>query len=255
MEDIVEYYTLKEILLGLRQEQIRIQNELYELEKMLITYDNDKYKGSSFSDHIISKYQLLYYQLVFNYSLKERIYNMLFESKSLFNSSTIPLHTTIDEEGYYTLNYQKESLVKGDKKEEFHTKVLKLIQDGFIKNEIMFCDEFKKINFKIASFGMEYICNNQNSIHDIIFFRYIARENVLYIGANKKDNNSFNELIDDLLNIKIPKRILPVYLKNIIETNGDTNKNIITFEDKYNYQITPFYLNQEKDCYILVKKK
>lgn len=251
----MEYYTLKEILLGLRQEQLRIQDELYLLEKMLVNYNDKRFDGSSFSNHIIPKYQSLYYQLVFNYSLKERIYNMLFESKSLSNSSTIPLHTTIDDYGYYTLNYQKETLVRNDKRQEFHEKVLKLIQDNFINNEVIFCDEFKKMNLKIASFGMEYICNNQNNVHDIVFFRYIARENVLYIGANKRDNiNSFNELVDDILNIKIPKRILPIYLKNVIENSCEINKNILTFEDKYNYRITPFYLNQEKECYMLVKK-
>ena len=43
-----DYYTLREILLGLRKEQIRILKELQCLGKMLDSYNKEEYQGSHF---------------------------------------------------------------------------------------------------------------------------------------------------------------------------------------------------------------
>ena len=79
-----DYYTGKELLLGLRQELKKLDKELRELDKMIVCYGDERYKGSCFSNYISVKKDEMIYCLNTNYTLREKLYSLLFEQNRLF---------------------------------------------------------------------------------------------------------------------------------------------------------------------------
>lgn len=235
---------------------MQIQKQLYLLDKMIINYNDKKYSGSCFSNYIIGEYQTLCYQLIINYSLKEKLY-LLFNNPNEFHSlNGILLHTNIDKNQKYDLLYNNQSIIKDEKKNEFSELVAKILSNKFVYNNVCFCDNTKKITFKEGSFGLEYIRNDCLNERNVIYFKYNASNDSLNIGISRRNfSEKLGNAVDEILNMQIPKNIFSSYIQNIIETSEESKKDIYIPFENIECKIMPFYINQERDNYTLVKKR
>lgn len=248
-----EYYTLKEVLFGLRNEQLRIEKELHSLEKMLIIHGNNRYTDSAFFSLTASEYKALYYRLMINYTLSEKIYNLLFKKRNLFDSWGVSLRTTKGQDGKHTLIYNKENLVKPGNKGDFDRGVEKILQDCFL-NEIELSRGYRKVNIDITSSRLLYD-DYFEKLGLFAHLKYVPKTDSLYISTDHKYRFSkLDEVVNELLNCKIPRNTFSEYIQSIIDNNDETKKEVIIKDRNYG-RWAEFYVNDERNAFVLIKKK
>ena len=122
-----DYYTGKELLLGLRQELKKLDKELRELDKMIVCYGDERYKGSCFSNYVSVKKDEMIYCLNTNYTLREKLYSLLFEQNRLFYYTMVRYNTILDQNGNYILMAGNKNLIANDKQEAFNERVKSIL--------------------------------------------------------------------------------------------------------------------------------
>lgn len=246
-----EDYTLREILFGLRDEQLRIEKELYLLEKMLTIYGNERYQGSTFLS-IRHDYQSLYYNLMINYTLREKIYNLFF-GDNLFDFKGIALHTTLDKDGKHVIMYDRENLVKHDLVNDFDKKVDALLTDRFV-NETYVSNRQKNYYLYINYAHLLYN-EHDYKMDSFIQFKYFPKSDSIHFSTTKKYKNKYlNDLVNERLEKKIPRSLIPENLQRIIDNNEKAKKEVLVRDQDIREKKGEFYINDERDSFVLVKK-
>jgi len=249
-----EYYTLKEVLFGLRNEQLRIEKELYSLRKMININGNERYKGSKFLpiNTLIQKYELLYYKLMINYTTKEKIYS-LFRGENLFNFQGHTLRTVRDCDGKHILRNESENLINDDMIDEFNSRVDKILNDRFIKEVDLFN---RQPNYCINLDSSHFIYSEHDYKTDsFVNLKYAASSDSILVSTTGKSSGKYlNDFIYERLNYKVPKNVFPEYIQSIIDTNEETKKELIMRDNKIKKKKAEFYINDERDVFVLVKK-
>lgn len=251
-----EYYTVKEILLGLRQEQVRIAEELKQIEKMLTTYKNDKYQGSHFTNAVIGEYKSLFYQLCCNYTFIEKLCYLKQFNESLFRDNSVWAITEKDDKDNYILYHNTKNLVKEGMQESFNEKVESILNDKFVNEIYLSHCSYKSRILDVKCVGLNYLDNDASFINNIIDLKYQSRNDELSLEVSGRNRHrTLSGILDEVLNVKIPKKYLREYIQEIIETNPETKKEIYIPNERLVQDKNSYYLNQEKENYVLVKKR
>lgn len=224
-------YTLKEILLGLRREQMKVANQLEELKINLIKNPSTE---KSFFDVSPSDDAIIYYYMFKTNLLK-------------CDSVSFELKKRLD--GNFSNFYLP---IKEGKQTKFNLMCESLLEDEFVKNSDIIV-ETKYGELRINPSHIHYFTND-SKVSRINNFTYHAKNDSIFVRGDKF-NNDKRKIIIDLLNASIPKENLSDYLQNIIDASEESKKDILVSKNKFLGQNMNFYLNQERENYVLVKKK
>lgn len=252
-----EYYTLKEIILGLRKEQLRIASKLQDLEKKLDIYGKKEYEGSSLiivdvistkqNPHKLSLLLQEKYTFIENF-----IYALTFRFKEIERGKISFNDLIKTQDANYRLFGAK---IKEEEKRSFSTLADQLLNDQFVKNAFLFLPSNPNERFRnylnIHPCNSSYYCSSRRKSNDI---EYNARTDSLLL-VKQSSSKTYQEIINELLMLKFPKKHFSEYFQNIIENCDDRKKDIIIPNDKIYRGQAEFYLNDEINGYVLVKKK
>ena len=247
MKDIKEvgYYTLKEIIFGLRKEYLKNVNDLDSLKPLCFA-----------SKSKINDYRFEIFQLNFK---SPDLYCVVNKKKKLLERLTF-----VDCDNIYNtaicLKNGSDYLLYSNQKNVFPVVISHINQDDFKSRSyrILHSDFTKKIKTKSISFWaldmVGFFKCEHNYLNFQLFFDalydddskrinilYYPREDVILIEGvkdlleevynvnDKADSNIvFNdELIERLLNVRVSKEVVPRYHRDLIENMSDTSKNVI----------------------------
>lgn len=250
-----DYYTLKEIILGLRKEQLKIRKELLFLESKLNIDDKLYYESYLTIQRKTSLKKDVQLTLVLtkkNKMIEDILYAITFHYQHLKGRLNYNFNDLVkDNNGNYSLYDGK--ILKEDQT-IFNETANKILNNKFV-NEVINTYRFSgDSNYQNAlnttPTKTKYYGSRKDRINNLT---YDARTDSLWVTNLYFD--SYQEIIDDLLNIKVPKNIFSEYIQSIIEENSDVKKEIIIPKERNIKRISEFYLNEEKNEFILVKKK
>lgn len=222
-------YTLKEILLGLRYEQYMIANNLENLKKCFWEFYEEK--NSFFSLDPENKTIIYFYR---------------FKNKYL-KWDSIPFEFKKNSVGDFTNFYLPVQLKE---QESFNMMCESILASEFVNNSSL---EIKtKIGLlKIHPTGMFYFSDDLKLLN-VNYFSYFAKEDLMFLQSLKRNKK---ELFESLFNLEFSREYFSEYLQRIIDTNLETKKDIIVPSETSLEKNMHFYLNQERENYVLVKKK
>lgn len=256
-----DYYTLKEIILGLRNEQLKIAKELKELETKLSIYGDKKYENSRFDFNILNNDVYFVHYLHKKYSFIENILNLLtFKFKEIVKGDEYfsGVHKLGNDN--YTISGVNGLIasVKEHEQESFNEIVNDILNNQLVSNgatEVIKDNKWRYANnVLITPLITTYSGFNSKKCNSLFYF---AKGD--FIDITKTPNNSsYKDTINELLNIRYDRKYFPEYIQNIIDTNDDIKKDIIVSSDisenKFRGKSTKFYLNDEREAFVLVKK-
>jgi len=249
-----KYYTLKEILLCVRKEQLKIESQLRKLEKMLDNYNNKRYQGSRFFSSYASEYKSLNYKLVINYTLQEKISNLL--RGEFLNSKDVSTWLVKNEEGAYNL-FDPDVNVRLDMQNDFNNLVREILTSEYLKNAVfsqVFRETGRKHNFMTTSSATSYNTCLPNG-KDANGLSYYSYNDLVVCHFNFGDfGKTLEDVINKMLDVKIPAQDLPEYFVNLIEQERKNIKNIRVPSGKIYQKKQQFYLNEEQFVYELKRK-
>lgn len=208
------YYLLKDILLGLRKELLKCDEELKKLEQY-ISYDTKKVKNVEFD---INYDKQLYCRLVLRRSYLRSIMESL-TGKGFSGSECI-----LDKNGNYTFSRDAFGLkINADNLEDFNNQASLILNSEFA-NEM---DSSKLINTQ-AQNGKKLKINIGNSMltfaNEKLSLSYNAKNDLLtYLSQS---NKNLSERLHNSLNLEISKTNFTPYEQEIIENSADINKEV-----------------------------
>lgn len=249
-----DYYTLKEIVFGLRNEQLRIIEKLIELEKYVNISDNSKCK--SFKLTINNTKELGYKFLYQTNNLLEKIFLFISgEYREAVKGVALPGIVRKDENGKYI--FGDKITINNENQESFDMKVDELLKDEFIQNIFhnfrvneMSLNETSHVPILSLKYDSTIYFNANPPLSNKAKYeriKYSARENLMYI---LNDNHNILELLSS----KIPRNLIPEYYQNIIDTNDNAKKDILIPDTRIYGRKASFYVNEESNAFVLVKK-
>ena len=224
-------YTLKEILLGLRSEQMKVAERLKQLKTNLVKNPSTE---KSFFVASPSDDAIIYYYMFKTNLLK-------------WDSISFELKKRLD--GNFSNFYLP---VEREKQSKFNMMCEDLLDDEFVKNSDIIV-ETKYGELRINPSHIHYFTND-SKVSRINNFTYYAKNDSIFVHGENfiKDKR---KIVIDLLNASIPKEKISDYLQNVIDLSLETKKDILIPDIKVLGQNMQFYLNQERENYVLVKKK
>jgi len=248
-----DYYTLKEILLGLRNEQLKLATKLQKLEKYLNISDTKKYQNVEFH---INGIKNLSYSYLYKTNPSTKLFDLLtgnFQEalKGYFTIGNVFLNENND----YYINHDAININK-IYQEKFTKNVNEILNSEFVKNIIK--DIFIKENQYIPRLSIgnntKYYNENKNYRKTIYeYIAYIAKNNLIQV-YNGYSNKNYKEFLNEMFNTRIPRNLISEYFQSIIDNNIDTKKDIIISNEKNYTKKCDFYLNDEREAFVLVKK-
>ena len=252
-----DYYTLKEIILGLRGEQLKIAEKLNELENKLSICDNDKYKNSEFGFNLVNNNAYLVHHLYKKYSVLENILNCFsFKFKEIMNGDKYTDSIRKLGNGDYVISGVSGLAchINEEDQQSFNNLVDDILNDEFINNciiEIVKYDKWRYINNILTGPIVTTYSGFNNKNHNTL--SYLARNDSIDI-VKKIDNKSYKDTLNELLSLRYERKYFSEYIQNIIDSNDDIKKDIIISDDNLRGKHINFYLNDEREAFVLVKK-
>ena len=243
-----DYYTLKEVIFGLRNEQLRAVRRLQELKKYINLYNQKSYEKDYFYLNILG---ILWYAQKHKLNLSSRLFEFL--DGNLKNALS----------GY---KWSKELIGNIDGCFKKYTDMFEITNYvGFIENldDILNDDFIKKFSLEYTSISTKnplliFFYNNTHSWHlkkkdKGSQIDYYANDDTLEFITDYH-NKSYQEIIDELLEVRFPRYLFSEYIQNIIDNNDEEKKEIIIPDKKIYTKNARFYINDERDAFVLVKK-
>lgn len=259
-----DYYKLREILLGLRKEQIRILKELQCLGKMLDSYNKEEYQGSHFFLELREYCRELCYNLKLNYSMCDKVGNLVFNGINLFDFDTMTILLKKRKNGDYYFPNVDIKVLK-DKQNEFNQKVDNILKDPFvdscdnygisIENSNSIFGNIAAFNYDVASSAYFKGSSCLSEFEGLEGFLYYANDDKMSLYFTKAyfDKNMY-DIINKILDIKISRDSFTEYIQNVIDNSNDAKKHIIVPNGKINDYNLDFTLVDRHDTFVLVKK-
>lgn len=252
-----DYYTLKEVLLGLRNEQLRIAKILSELDEKMTVYGNERYKDSGFT--FSDNGNLLYFLREKNALLKNALYALTFRFKDIIDGDCYLESIRHLGDGDYKVGGIGgiKSSVKVDAQKEFNRLIEELLEDDFRKNAVINITDGKGINYNnnliINPCNIKYTNSTYKHVDTI---SYHARNDYLrikneYGGISSRAKRN---LLKELLEMKFPKEEFSKYIQNVIDCSETTRKDILIPDINFNANCDEFYLDEYDNSFVLTKK-
>lgn len=248
-----DYYTLKEIVFGLRKEQLQIVKKLRLLESKLTVYNDEKYQGSRFDFDYVKNNIKFVYHLHEKYGLLDNLLNVItFKFKNIFKGKEYVEEVRKIGNGDYKIGGLGglKATVFSDQQESFNIIIDELLKDDFVNNvSLRFMSDFKSNYDKtlflspVNGFGV----NNANGL----FYGAFEDDIVLFKNSRRKTSR---DVINEMLDVKFPRKLFSEYIQFIIDNNEEVKKDVI-IQDNGHKGISNFYINDERDTFVLVKKK
>lgn len=255
-----DYYTLKEIILGLRQEYLIHQEKLQELKQLcemnpkkvadfnFYTYKGEYEKGASLFCDYIPKPNFL-----------RRAITAYCEKTNLIIYGSNIATLVNDNNRYYFLRHKYPVHIKGDKHSnlEFYDIASEIINSEFANNiglrhfEMHESDIVASVN--IGSEGLDlFIRNSYDNIPTSILEYLVADDTLSFCAYDNQQLNS--QYLKMALDVAIPSERLSEYHKGIIDYSENTKKPLI-LEPFEACSDNEFNIQDEKTQYVLSRVK
>lgn len=259
-----EYYTVKEIIFGLRNEYCNIESKLQSLrnfcihdERLVSGYRFDLSTGYGEKANIICRY-MKKENLVQKFLRKTHPVNSYIE---LTNINTI-LCTKDNNDKYFISKYEdncgllKYSVaIREDKNKEFSESVSKLLNSDFvtsINDSVKFDSNGKECVLRTTVDNLDFIINIDSEDYNIVQVHYHAKSDLLTVRIFG-DKQDFNKIINYILDIKVPKEKLNSYHLNLVNNSKIYEKNISLEKlNKINFEVN-FAIKEENNQIVLSK--
>ena len=253
-----DYYTLKEIIFGLRSELLHIEEKLRLLESKINIPNNINFNVSRF-DFDIENNNALTYHLQQKYSILENIINLLtFRLDRLFKSKDYIENLRKLGNGDYKIGGIGGLIATISQNDQvsFNRIIEDLMKNEYIKNgpfEIMGNKKWRyESNLLLCPTEINYTrLNNDNS--NSLF--YLPTNDMFTFIHETGTRKSYSEIITELMELRFPKKYFPEYIQYIIDNNYEVKKDIIIPVIKTYNRKVDLYVNDERDAFVLVKKK
>ncbi len=225
-----EEYKAKEILLGLRDECLKVQKKLNEVDELL-DYDRDKYKIESY----------LLGTNIESYLLKLCPKNDTLISK--INNQTRLSRVSKQINGLYGLvDFEdRKVMIKPSKQQDFDSFIRKITNynPNLLNDKIV-------TNLKIMPSLLEMNIKNN------LFLRYWSIDDTVeFIDCN---NNLTSTQINKILNYNYDGNDLSEKIRKTIDTNKKTTKQIVLKEGKFKHSES-FYLIERPKTFVLRRER
>lgn len=250
-----DYYTLKEVLLGLRKEQLRLAGILNELDKKMNTYGNGRYKDSGFT--FSDNGNLLYFLREKNTILKNILHALTFRFKDIIDGQCFLESIRTLRDGNYKIGGIGgiKSNVKENEQESFNKLINLILEDDFRKESIINITDGKGINYNnslaISPGNTKYTNSTFKRVETI---SYHAKKDYLRINNVYGSLRNYRDTITELLEMKFPRKDFPEYLQNVIDNNELVKKDILIPNFNINSRSCEFYLEEFDNSFVLSKK-
>lgn len=248
-----DYYTLKEILLGLRGEQLRIAQQLKSLEEKLSIYGDVRHEGSYFSINPLGDVCELIHQLRENYCHSVKTEDaILGRLEKIWQGPCYTCKVEKESDGNYHVGG-----VNIDPKEQtsFNNLADCILSDNFvhqISTNLNDLDSHNlRENLKVFPDWLNCFYIDQDNKYNCL--RYKALTDSIFI-RNDYHKGEYRKVIEELLSLKFSRKLFSEYLQSVIDQNDDVKRDIIVPKNEILSSKAEFYLRDDNDAYILIKK-
>lgn len=249
------YFTLKEIIIALRSEQLKITTKLEELEKFVSIYQDKLHEGSEFFAGSMNQ---LVYALRHNLSIQDKI-------KQILNLSLDREYFTMYcpvEKSKFTNNYNFSKYapinIKNEYQEEFNNKVNDIYNLDFVKNtgvKILYPkNKIQNLELEIAATMTKLFFLNKKNNNLYQMTSYLSNNDTLYFHSSDKSLLLDKNIISTLLNEEFPRNLFSSYIQDLIDNNENTKKKVMNPSGIY-LKNTSFNLIEDENKFVLKKKK
>lgn len=250
-----DYYTLKEVLLGLRNEQLRLAEILNELDKKMTVHDMKRYEDSGFT--FSENGNLLYFLKEQNTFLKNALYAITLRFKDIIDGDCFLESIRTLGDGSYKVGGIGgiKSNVKETEQESFNKLINLILEDDFRKEAI-----FKRVDNKGTNYSNSLVISPGNTKYTNSTFKrvdaisYHAKKDYLRINNVYGSLRNYKDTITELLEMKFPRKDFSLYLQNVIDSNELVKKDILIPDFNINSRTCEFYLEEFNNSFVLSKK-
>ena len=251
------YYTLKEILLSLRKEQLHLANKLHILKTMLNNYGDPRYHGSHFFVGMVDDMPCLYYNLRINLDASNHEHSSLQKNGKWFNFEEIPLEVVKRNNGNYDLATTMVN-VQVNKHDKFNEIVEEVLDNRFLfngKQSMIFEDNVGLKELVTNCSGIVYTNNGivKNLEVSPVFSYYASKDLVTCDFPFADLHSQMDEAFMRILKTKFPKAYFSEYVQEIIENSEETKREMILPSDIIYQRHVDFNVFEENDAYVLKK--
>lgn len=244
-----DHYTVKEIILGLRSEYQINERKLNELRKYCIC---DKNKVAGF-DFYLFKLGRQKTEIICRILKKESILEKLLREFSyIFKLTNInEVNCTKNDNGYYI---NEDVMILDDKNSEFSSHASSILNSNFSLNitsniSLNINNVNLVLNAKLHGLSI-FVCDGRNMVSNLWYNSKSDSIKMTFLT----DKKTSNELVDNILDIRVPKDKLTSYQINMINMSGVLDKEII-FEKVSSKDQLEFMINDDSDKIVLSKIK
>ena len=140
-----------------------------------------------------------------------------------------------------------------DEQESFNKIMDELLSDEFVNRVSRYHSSNMKSNYdKTFIFNPTIttcISRNDNTVN--LFYNAKNGDEIVFQLSHKRN---LKDAINEMLEIKIPRKLFSEYIQYIIDNNDETKKNVVV-QSNARKGINEFYVNDERDAFVLVKKR
>ena len=251
-----DYYTLKEIVFGLRKEQLRIAKKLRLLESKVTIYNDEKYKGSRFDFDLVKGNVKLIYRLHEKYGLLDNLLNVItFRFKNIFDGKNYVEELRKLDNGDYKIGGLGglKATIFSDEQDSFNEIIDELLKDDFVNNvSLRYMGDFKS-NYDKTLFlnPITSFCVSKGNDSNGLFYG-ASKDDIVLLKTSR--GKTYQDVINDILEVKFPRKLFSEYIQFIIDNSDEAKKDVI-IQENGRKGINDFYINDERDAFVLVKKK
>ncbi len=227
-----EEYTAKEILLGLRDEYLKVQAKLKEIDNFL-DYDRDKYKTYFYLTHRSSKIDnyLLTFYTTSNCSI-EGVRNLFNKLSRIYKQ----------EHDYSLTDYPPIATIDSSKQNEFRQYVKELTTYNYLR---------VLKNKRITNLFFSPTLMKMKITRDFTLTYSPINDSINFVDKNERLTD---KKIFEMLDYKYDSDILTMEARKIIDNNPNTPKNFVLKPGKFKHDES-FYLIDRPKTFVLRRER
>lgn len=254
-----DYYTLKEVIFGLRDEQLRIANLLDKLNSKLEINNDIQYKKSGFT--FTQNNSLIFYLEEKNTLIKKILYALTLQFKKVNNGNVCYESLRTLGNGKYKIGGigGMKVCVKDGEQDSFNKIISDILKDKFVG-----CSNLQINDMKLKDYHKHLQINpirtKYNSLLDnkIDLISFNGKNDEVQIVNRKiiNDGNCSKKAMDEILKIKFFRNDFPVYIQQIIDKNISKiqSKEIVLMTSRICKESETFAIDEQPNSFVLMKK-
>lgn len=249
------YFTLKEIIIALRSEQLKITAKLEELEKFVSSYQDKMHEGSEF---FIGSMNKLVYALRHNLSVQDKLKQIL---NFNFDAEYFTIYCPVDKNKItndYNFSKYAPVNIKNEYQEEFNNKVNDISNLEFIKNTGFKIEHPKNriqtLELETSGTMTRLVFLNRNNHNLYGTATYSSNNDFINFSSSDKSLFLDKNMINILLNQEFPRDLFSPYIRDLIDNNESVKKKLVNPIGVY-LKNTSFNIIEDKNKFVLKKSK